>query len=136
MLSGDQSLSSQFSNQHTRRSPLKRSQRSLNSVYRLNLKYAKVSTGRHLRNSQSVERSFSGPRTFYLFIYFAHTNNYNTLHLQFITGNCYRLQKRNKKKKKDKVHKNTIVYILTIKRTLPALWSSITHLPVCRLYFN
>ena len=34
------------------------------------------------------------------FFYFAHTNNYNTLHLQFITGNCYRLQK-----KKDKVHK-------------------------------
>ena len=72
----------------------------------------------------------------YLFIYFAHTNNYNTLHLQFITGNCYRLQKRNKKKKKDKVHKNTIVYILTIKRRLPALWSSITHLPVCHLHFN
>ena len=49
-----------------------------------------------------------------LFFYFEHTNNYNTLHLQFITGNCYRLQKRNKEKKKDKVHKNTIVYILTI----------------------
>ena len=47
-----------------------------------------------------------------ILFYFAHTNNYNTLHLQFITGNCYRLQKRNKKKKKDKVHKNTIVYIL------------------------
>ena len=56
---------------------------------------------------------------------FAHTNNYNTLHLQFITGNCYRSQKRNKRKKKDKVHKNTIVYILTIKRRLPALGSSI-----------
>ena len=58
---------------------------------------------------------------FLLFIYFAHTNNYHTLHLQFITGNCYRLQKRKKKKKKDKVHKNTIVYILTIKRRLPIL---------------
>ena len=57
------------------------------------------------------------------FFNFAHTNNYNTLHLQFITGNCYRSQKRNKKKKKDKVHKNTIVYILTIKRRLPALWA-------------
>ena len=34
-----------------------------------------------------------------LFIYFARTNNYNTLHLQFITGNCYRLQKRKKKEK-------------------------------------
>ena len=53
----------------------------------------------------------------------SNTNNYNTLHLQFITSNCYRLQKRNKKKKKDKVHKNTIVYILTIKRRLPALWA-------------
>ena len=31
--------------------------------------------------------------------------------------------KRNKKTKKDKVHKNTIVYILTIKRRLPALWA-------------
>ena len=41
------------------------------------------------------------------FIYFAHTSNYNKSHLQFITGNCYRLQKRNKK---DKVDKNTIVY--------------------------
>ena len=51
---------------------------------------------------------------YYYFFYFEHTNNYNTLHLQFITGNCYRLQKRNKEKKKDKVHKNTIVYILTI----------------------
>ena len=50
------------------------------------------------------------------FFYFAHTNNYSTLHLQFITANCYRLQRRNKKKKKDKVHKNTIVYILTVKR--------------------
>ena len=49
----------------------------------------------------------------FFFFYFAHTNNYSTLHLQFITGNCYRLQKRNKKKKKDK---NTIVYILTVKR--------------------
>ena len=57
------------------------------------------------------------------FFNFAHTNNYNTLHLQFITGKCYRLQKRNKKTKKDKVHKNTIVYILTIKRRLPALWA-------------
>ena len=36
------------------------------------------------------------------FFYFAHTNNYSTLHLQFITGNCYLLQKRIKKKKKDK----------------------------------
>ena len=27
---------------------------------------------------------------FFFFFYFAHTNNYNTLHLQFITGNCYR----------------------------------------------
>ena len=59
----------------------------------------------------------------FFFFNFAHTNNYNTLHLQFITGNCYRSQKRNKKKKKDKVHKNTIVYILTIKRRLPALWA-------------
>ena len=41
-----------------------RLQRSLNSVYRVNLKYAKVRTGSHLRNSQSVERSFSGPRTY------------------------------------------------------------------------
>ena len=71
-----------------------------------------------------------------VFFYFEHTNNYNILHLQFITGNCYRLQKRNKKKKKDKVHKNTIVYILTIKRRLPVLWSSITHLPICQLHFN
>ena len=71
----------------------------------------------------------------FCFVYFAHTNNYNTLHLQFITGNCYRLQKRNKKKKKDKVHKNTMVYILTINRRLPALWASITHLPVCHLHF-
>ena len=40
-------------------------------------------------------------RSFFLllFIYFARTNNYNTLHLQFITGNCYRLQKRKKKEK-------------------------------------
>ena len=55
---------------------------------------------------------------FYIFL-FAHTNNYNTLHLQFITGNCYRLQKKeiNKKKRKDKVHQNiTTVYILTIKK--------------------
>ena len=45
-----------------------------------------------------------------------------TLHLQFITGNCYRLQKkRNIKKRKDKVHKHTLVYMLTIKRRLPAL---------------
>ena len=51
---------------------------------------------------------------YFFFFYFAHTNNYSTSHLQFITGNCYRLQKR--KKKKDKVHKNTIVYILTVKR--------------------
>ena len=29
-----------------------------------------------------------------IIFYFAHTNNYNTLHLQFITGNCCRLQKR------------------------------------------
>ena len=72
----------------------------------------------------------------FFFYYFAHTNNYNTLHLQFITGNCYRLQKRKKKTKKDKVDKNTIVYILTIKRRLPALWSSITHLPVCHLHFG
>ena len=40
---------------------------------------------------------------YYYYYYFAHTNNYNTLHLQFITGNCYHLQKRNKKKKKDKL---------------------------------
>ena len=75
---------------------------------------------------------------FFLFFFFnfAHTNDYNTLHLQFITGNCYHLQKRNKKKKKGKVHKNTIVYILPIKRRLSALWSSITHLPVCHLHFN
>ena len=38
---------------------------------------------------------------FLIFFYFAHTNNYNTLHLQFITGNCYRLQK-NKRKRKTK----------------------------------
>ena len=30
---------------------------------------------------------------FLFFSFFAHTNDYNTLHLQFITGNCYRLQK-------------------------------------------
>ena len=59
----------------------------------------------------------------FFFFNFAHTNNYNTLHLQFITGNCCRLQKRNKKTKKDKVHKNTIVYILTFKRRPPALWA-------------
>jgi len=53
---------------------------------------------------------------FCFFFHFAHTNNYNTLHLQFITGNCHRLQKRNKKTKKDKAHKITIVCILTIKR--------------------
>ena len=48
----------------------------------------------------------------FYFILFRTHNNYNTLHLQFITGSCYRLQKRNKKNKKDKVHKNTIVCIL------------------------
>ena len=51
------------------------------------------------------------PRFFFIYLFyffsFAHTNNYNTLHLQFITGNCYHLQK--KKKRKDKVLKNTIV---------------------------
>ena len=74
---------------------------------------------------------------FLLFFFISHTQTI-TIHLQFITGNCYRLQKKeiNKKKRKDKVHQNTIVYILTIKRRLPALWSSITHLPVCHLYFN
>ena len=72
------------------------------------------------------------------FFNFIHAKNYNTLHLQFITGNYYRLQKKeiNKKKRKDKVHQNTIVYILTIKRRLSALLSSITHPPVCCLYFN
>ena len=59
-------------------------------------------------------------------------------HLQFILGNCYRLQKKeiNKKKRKDKVHQNTTVYILTIERRLSALWSYITHRPVFCLYFN
>ena len=33
------------------------------------------------------------------FFYFTHTNNYNTLHLQFITGNCYRLQIKQQQKK-------------------------------------
>ena len=59
-----------------------------------------------------------GRKQFFLF-YFAHTNNYNILHLQFITGNCYHLQIRNKKKRKDKVHKTiTInsVYIRSIKK--------------------
>ena len=38
---------------------------------------------------------------------------------------------------KDKVYKNTIAYILTVKRRqLPALWSSIPHLHVCHLHFN
>ena len=71
---------------------------------------------------------------FILFFFnFAHTNNYNTLHLQFITGNCYRLQKkkRNKKKRKDKVHKNTIVYILPIKKKAACLM--VLHRPSTRL---
>ena len=38
------------------------------------------------------------------FFYFAHTNNYNTLHLQFITGNCYRLQKRKRNKEKNNLY--------------------------------
>ena len=67
----------------------------------------------------------------FLFLYFAHTNNYNTLRLQFITGNCYRLQKTNKKKKKDKVQKNTIVYIFTIREGfLPFM---VLHHPSARL---
>ena len=53
-----------------------------------------------------------------IFYYFAHTNNYNTLHLQFITGNCYHLQKRNKKKRKDNVHKNTIVTLYESERMI------------------
>ena len=72
----------------------------------------------------------------FLFLFRTHKQLQYILHLQFITGNCYRLQKRNKKKKKDKVHKNTIVYILTIKRRQPASWSFIPHLPVCHLHFN
>ena len=73
----------------------------------------------------------------YLFFYFAHTNNYNTLYLQFITGNVIVFKKEIKRKRKTKSTKKLyIVYILTIKRRLPALWSSITHLPVCHLHFN
>ena len=34
---------------------------------------------------------------YFILFYFAHTNNYNTLHLQFITVNCYRLQKKRNK---------------------------------------
>ena len=51
----------------------------------------------------------------------------------------YRREKREIKiKRKTKSPKNTIliVYILTIKRRLPAFWSSILHLPVCHLHFN
>ena len=74
---------------------------------------------------------------FFFFFYFAHTNNYNTLHLQFITGNVIVYKKEIKRKRKTKSTKILyIVYILTIKRRLPALWSSITHLPVCHLHFN
>ena len=73
----------------------------------------------------------------FLFFYFAHTNNYNTLYLQFITGNVIVFKKEIKRKRKTKSTKKLyIVYILTIKRRLPALWSSITHLPVCHLHFN
>ena len=74
----------------------------------------------------------------YLFIFISHTQTitihyiYNSLQVTVIV---YK-KEINKKKRKDKVHQNTIVYILTIKRRLPALWSSITHLPVCHLYFN
>ena len=68
---------------------------------------------------------------FYYFFYFAHTNNYSTLHLQFITGNVIVYKKEIKRKRKTKSTKKiSIVYILIIKRRLPALWSSITHLPV------
>ena len=56
-----------------------------------------------------------------MYLFRTHKQLRYNLHLKFITGNCYRLQKRNKKKKKDKVHKNTIVYILTIKRRLPII---------------
>ena len=38
----------------------------------------------------------------FFFSYFAHTNNYNTLHLQFITGNRYRSQKEIKRKGRTK----------------------------------
>ena len=72
---------------------------------------------------------------FHLFI--SHTNNYNTLLLQFITGNVIIYVKEKKRKRKTKSTKILyIVYILTIKRRLPALWSSITHLPICHLHFN
>ena len=50
---------------------------------------------------------------FFLIFYFAHTNNYNTLHLQFITGNCYRLQKKEITKKKGRT-KSTKYYSLYI----------------------
>ena len=56
-------------------------------------------------------------------IFTIHYNNWILILPYIEKGNCYRLQKgkkkRFKKKKKDKVHKNTIVYILTIKRRLP-----------------
>ena len=76
----------------------------------------------------------------YLFIFISHTNNYNTLHLQFITinSNSWLLNftlhwnsyskllsftERKKKKELKRTRKtkstNTIVYILTIKRRLP-----------------
>ena len=102
----------------------------------VSLAYEKVSTDKPLDF-----RGYLPPKVFFfIFFLFAHTNNYITLHLQFITGNYYRLQKKEikkkKKKRKDKVHQNTTVYILTIKRRLSALWSSITHPPVCCLYFN
>ena len=50
---------------------------------------------------------------FIFFFYFAHTNNYNTLHLQFITGNCYHLQKKEINKKKGRT-KSTKYYSLYI----------------------
>ena len=50
----------------------------------------------------------------YLFISHTHTKNYNTLHLQFITGNVIVYKKEIKRKRKRKSTKILyIVYILT-----------------------
>lgn len=67
VLSGDKSLSSQLSNQRSWTRQLKRLEKSMNHCKKtasIEWTLSTQRTGRHLRNSQWEERSFSEPRTY------------------------------------------------------------------------
>ena len=67
VLSGDKSLSSKLSNQRSWTRQLKLLQKSMNHCKKtasIEWTLSTQRTGRHLRHSQSVERSFSEPRTY------------------------------------------------------------------------